>query len=168
MSVSRGDFFKEIMTKPNKIIFIFWLGVLLAGFPADGHAEVVTKVDADGTLTLEDGKQVTLAGVQMDTEGVSVLRVLAEKQDLKFQWIANADPEAKECVYAYLQSKYVKFPAKLNEVPGEKEILINEFLVKIGAAQVDETRDFSHKAKFLKIQEEARKKGEGVWSYEAL
>ena len=129
-------------------------------------AEVVKDVGTDGTLTLESGKQVVLAGVLMDTEGISVLRVLAQKQDLKLQLLSNSAPGAKKSAYAYLQAKYLKFPVKMNEIPGEHEVLLNEFLVKVGAAKVDETQDFSRKAKFLKVQEEARKKGEGVWSYQ--
>jgi len=130
-------------------------------------AEIVTQVGTDGTLTLESGKQVVLAGIQMDFEGISVLRVLTQKQDVKLQRIANSTPGAKERAYVYLKAKYLKFPAKLNETPDEHEVLINELLVKIGAAKVVETQDFSHKDKFLKVQEEARKKGEGIWSYEA-
>ncbi len=146
-----------------------WLFLLLPGlclFSSVLYAEIVTKVGADGTLTLESGKQVVLVGIQMDTEGISVLRVLAQKQDLHLQLIANPVPGAKEFAYAYLKAKYVRFPAKPNDIPDEQEVLINEFLVQIGAAKVAETQDFGHKAKFLKVQEEARKKGEGVWSYE--
>ena len=148
---------------------IRWLLLLLPGLGVLSSvlcAEIVTEVGTDGTLTLASGKQVVLAGVQMDTEGISVLRVLAQKQDLKFQLIANSVPGAKESAYAYLKAKYLRFPAKMNEIPAEQDVLINEFLVKIGAAKVVETQDFSHKAKFLKVQEEARKKGEGIWSYE--
>lgn len=129
-------------------------------------AEVVTEVGTDGTLVLESGKQVALAGIQMDTEGISILRVLARKQDLKFQLIASPVPGAKEFVYAYLKAKYLKFPSKPREIPDEQEVLLNEFLVKIGAAKVAEAQDFRHKAKFLKVQAEAKKKGEGIWSYE--
>ena len=144
----------------------FWAGlVLLVGLPTILRAEVVKEIGPDGTLTLESGKQVVLAGIHMDAEGVSVLRVLARKQDLKLQMLAHSKPGAKESAYAYLQAKYVKFPAKVNETSEEKEILLNEFLVKIGAAKVVENQEFRHKAKFLKVQEEARKKGEGVWSY---
>lgn len=129
-------------------------------------AEIVTEVERDGSLTLESGKKVALAGIQMDAEGISVLRVLTQKQDLKFKWIANSTPGAAGSAYAYLNAKYLKFPLKLNEIPAEQEVLINEFLVKIGAAKVNERQTFSHKAEFLKIQEKARKKGEGIWSYE--
>lgn len=151
----------------KKTVLVLMAGLLLMGTPELVRAEVVTGVSADGTMTLADGKQVVLAGVQMDAEGASVLRVLAQKQDLKFQLLARPAPEGKEYAYAYLQAKYVKFPAKLQDTPDEQEVLLNEFLVKVGAAQVDESQDFSHKTKFLKVQEEARKKGEGVWSYEA-
>jgi endonuclease YncB( thermonuclease family) len=102
----------------------------------------------------------------MDDAGISVLRVLAQSQDLKFQLLAQPAPGGKEYAYAYLQAKYVKFPAKLRDIPDEQEVLLNEFLVKIGAAQVDESQDFSHKTKFLKVQAEAKTRGEGVWSYE--
>ena len=129
-------------------------------------AEIVKEVGPDGKLTMEDGKQVFLAGVEMDTEGISVLRVLVQKQDLRLQWIVPSAPEVRKFAYAYLRAKYLKFPAKPDEIPGEKEILINEFLVKLGAAKVAAAQDFSHKAKFLKIQEESKKKGEGIWSYE--
>jgi hypothetical protein len=148
-----------------------WLFLLIPGLCILSSvlcAEMVTEVGPDGTLTLESGKQVFLVGVQMDTEGVSILRVLTQKQDLKLQLIAGSVPGAKELAYAYLKAKYLKFPAKLNEIPDEQEVLINEFLVKTGAAKVDETQDFRYKDKFLKVQEEAKKKGEGVWSYEVL
>jgi endonuclease YncB( thermonuclease family) len=147
---------------------LFLLLTALCVFSSALYAEIVTEVGRDGILTLADGKKVVLAGIQMDEEGVSVLRVLVQKQDLKFQLLSNPAPGAAESAYAYLQAKYVKFPAKLQDVPDEREVLINEFLVKVGAAQVAETQDFSHKAKFLKVQEEAKKKGEGVWSYQVL
>ena len=146
-----------------------WFLFLLVGscfFSAPLFAEIVTEVGADGTLTLESGKRVSLVGVRMDDEGVSVLRVLVQKQDLKLQLIAGSAPGARELAYVYLQAKYLKFPSKLNAIPDEEEVLINEFLVKLGAAKVAETQDFRFKAKFLKVQEEAKKKGEGIWSYE--
>ena len=128
---------------------------------------MVTEVSPDGTLTLESGKRVALVGVLMDSEGASVLRVLVQKQDLRLQLIAHsASAGSSELAYAYLQAKYLKFPAKPNEIPDGQEVLINEFLVKLGAARVAVNQDFRYKDRFLKIQEEAKKKGEGIWSYE--
>jgi hypothetical protein len=148
-----------------------WLPLLLISaciFSQPLFAEIVKEVGSDGMLTMEDGKQVFLAGVEMDIEGISVLRVLVQKQDLKLQLIARSSKGSKEFAYAYLNAKQLKFPAKMNETPGEQEVLINEFLVKLGAAKVAEAQDFSRKAKFLKVQAEAKKKGEGIWSYEVL
>jgi hypothetical protein len=150
--------------RSKKLLLLLLPGVCL--FSSALCAEMVTEVGTDGTLTLESGKQVVLVGVQMDAEGISVLRVLAQKQDLKLQLIAHPVPGAKEFAYAYLKAKYLRLPAKPSEIPDEEEVLINEFLVKIGAARVAETQDFGRKEKFLKVQEEAKKKGEGVWSYE--
>ncbi|MFA5159035.1 MAG: thermonuclease family protein [Candidatus Omnitrophota bacterium] len=146
-----------------------WFFLLLPGlcvFSSVLCAEIVTEVGTDGTLTLESGKRVVLAGIQLDTEGISVLRVLVRRQDLRFQLVANSASGKKEFAYAYLKAKCLRFPAKPNEIAGEQEVLVNEFLVKIGAAKVIETQDFSHKARFLKAQKEAKKKGEGIWSYE--
>jgi hypothetical protein len=145
------------------LIFLF-IGLFVFALPL--FAEIVREVGADGTLTLESGKKVDLVGVRMDDEGISVLRVLVQKQDVKLQLIVNPAPGAKELAYAYLQAKYLKFPAKLNDIPDEQEVLINEFLVKLGAAKVVESQDFRFKSKFLKVQEEAKAKGEGIWSYE--
>lgn len=130
------------------------------------YAEIVTEVGTDGTLTLESGKRISLVGIQMDSEGISILRVLVQGQDVTMQLIANTAPGAVERAYLYLKAKYLKFPNRLNEIPDEQEVLINEFLVKIGAAKVMENQDFSRKDRFLKAQEEARTKGEGIWSYE--
>ena len=151
----------------KKAVIVFWVLVLGIALPPVLQAEIVTEVGVDGTMTLADGKRVVLAGVKMDSEGASVLRVLAQRQDLKFQLLAQPAPDGKEYAYAYLKAKYVKFPAAMHDVPSEKEVLLNEFLLKIGAARVDEGQDFSQKVKFLKVQEEAQKKGEGVWSYAA-
>jgi hypothetical protein len=145
---------------------LFLLLTGLFSFSSILCAEVVTEVGEDGALTLASGKQIVLAGVEMDTEGISVLRVLVRKQDLRLQLIANPVPGAKEFAYAYLKAKYLKFSSKPNEAPDEQEVLINEFLVKTGAAKVAEGQDFSRKTKFLKVQEGAKKKGEGIWSYE--
>ncbi len=152
------------MNSRNCLPIFLLIGACIFSSPL--FAEIVKEVGPNGTLILESGKQVTLAGVEMDREGISVLRVLVQKQDVKVQLLANSALSAQESAYVYLQAKYLRFPAKLNEVPDEHEVLINEFLVRIGAAKVASAQDFSHKAKFLKVQEEARKKGEGVWSYE--
>ena len=153
------------MSRSARTLVVFLL--TLCTCISAASAEIVKDVGADGTLTLESGKRVALAGVQMDTEGVSVLRVLAQKQDIRIQLLSNTTPGGKHSAYAYLLAKYLKFPVKPTGISDEQEILLNEFMIKIGAAKVADTQIFSHKAKFLKVQAEAKRKGEGVWSYEA-
>lgn len=151
------------MNSKRSIGALLLIAVCVFGTPL--FAQVVKEVGPDGTLTMEDGKQVVLVGIRMDDEGVSVLRVLARKQELRLQLIAGAAPGAKEFAYAYLKAKSLGLPAKADKAPDEEEVLLNEFLVRIGAAKVAEGQDFRHRQRFLKLQEEARKKGEGVWSY---
>ncbi len=144
------------------ILFLGWFFL----FPTALFAELVSDVDDGGVLTLESGKRVSLVGVTFDEEGVSVLRVLVRKKDVNLQLIARSTSAAQEAAYVYLQSKSMPFPFRQGEAPGEQEVLVNELLVKLGAAKVDVAQDFSRKAKFLKVQAEAEKKGLGVWSYE--
>jgi Staphylococcal nuclease homologue len=148
----------------NRCLFALLTGLCL--FSAALYAEPIASVEPDGMVTLESGKKIYLVGIRMDSDGVSILRVLAQKQDLRLQLIKSSAPGEPEAAYAYLQAKYLKFPVKPDGVPDEEEVLLNEFLLKTGAAKVDETQDFGRKKEFLKIQEEAKVKGEGVWSYE--
>lgn len=129
-------------------------------------AAVVTDVEPDGTMTLQDGKRVALAGVRMDEEGARILKVLAKGQDVRVELILGSQSGGKESAYVYLQSKFLKFPWKPSSNPEEREIFLNEFLVQLGAAKVAEDHDFGHNAQFLKVQDEARQKGEGIWSYQ--
>lgn len=146
----------------------FFLLTVLCIFSSFLFAEVVKEVDPDGTLTLESGRKVVLAGLQMDEEGISVLRVLGQKKDVRIEVAAPLTAGAKEQVFAYLQAQSLNFPARSNENPHSNEIMLNEFLIQTGAARVADAQMFSRKEKFLKLQEEAKKKGQGVWSYEGF
>ena len=143
------------------IVFSLVAGLTLAS------AMIVEKVGSDGRLTLEDGNQVSLAGIKMDAEGASILRVLAEKQNVQIVILKTVqDDKGGNSVYAYLNAKSITLPFTESGLEGQEEILLNRFLVRLGAAKVDETQEFAKKDEFLKVQSEAKKKGEGVWSYE--
>lgn len=139
--------------------------VLGMGFSPLLRAELVTEVLSDGTLVLEGGHQVVLAGIRLDDEGVSVLKVLARKRDLNLRKDTAASSAAKVPVYAYLRAKYLKFPAKVEAVSEEEEVMLNAFLVSQGAARVADDQVFAEKDNFLKLQEQAKKMGAGIWSY---
>jgi len=104
--------------------------------------------------------------VRLDAEGVSVLKVLAQRQDLKIRQDTSITSENGSPAYAYIRAKFLKLPFKVNTASDEEEVMLNEFLISQGAARVVEEQLFTEKDHFLKIQEQAKKKGEGIWSYE--
>lgn len=131
-------------------------------------AETVQSVDAqDGGLLLQDGRKVYLAGIQLDEQGVSIVRVLTEKQNIRIKELLGlTPPDGKTLIWAYLDTRSLKFPPGARESVVEREVMLNEFLIRIGAAKVSEGQEFDRKKNFLKFQDEAKKRGEGVWSYE--
>ncbi|OQA55888.1 MAG: hypothetical protein BWY42_01288 [Candidatus Omnitrophica bacterium ADurb.Bin277] len=128
---------------------------------------LITDVGPDGVLTLEDGKQVSLAGIELDRSGVSVLRVLVIRRDAKVEILQAArDHKGREYAYVSLKAKFLDFPFGPGGVAAEEDVLINRFLVALGAARVDDAQIFSKKEEFLEVQEQAKRSGEGIWSYE--
>ncbi|HQB12335.1 MAG TPA: thermonuclease family protein [Candidatus Omnitrophota bacterium] len=147
-----------------RILFLC-LGVMLAWSPVS-FAELITDISAEGVLTLEDGKRVTLAGVVLDAYGMSILRVLAHRQNANVDVLREASgADGCERAYVYLKSRSLDFPFAAGRSADERDMMLNEFLLRLGAARVDESQTFSQKKKFLLIQEEASRKGEGIWSY---
>lgn len=130
------------------------------------HAEIVKEIDPDGALKLESGKRVVLAGILMDAEGITVFKAVAKKRDVRIEDVLNAPQVSPNHVYAFLQSKFIRIPYRATDAAGAEEVMLNEFLIGTGAAKVDESQEFPKKQDFLKLQDEARKKGEGIWSYE--
>ncbi len=147
-----------------RIFFLCW-GSMLAWSPVL-FAELITDVSAEGILTLEDGKRVSLAGVVLDAHGASILRVLAHRQNASVEVLREMrSADGGECAYVYLKSRSLDFPFTAGRTADERDMMLNEFLLRLGAARVDEGQAFAQKKKFLLIQEEASKKGEGIWSY---
>ena len=90
---------------------VLFLGILLAIGTMTAFAAIVAEVGSDGSITLEDGKVVSLAGVEMDAEGASILRVLAKKQDIQIEILQSLqDEKGRDCVYAYLDTKSISLP----------------------------------------------------------
>ena len=153
------------MNKLARVIFVVLVISLVVGAGA-AYAITVEKVTPDGHLILADGKQIALAGIRMDAEGASVLRVLAEKQNVRLEILRTVSgAQGEETAYAYLNAKSIPLPFKETDLAGQERILLNRFLIRLGAAKVNEAQEFSKKADFLRIQAEAKRKGEGVWSY---
>lgn len=151
--------------KVRTLFFYVFLGIGSLALAASAFADVVKEVGPDGTLTLESGRKIILAGVELDVEGVSVLKVLAKNQDLRVQKVDLSAAGSEEYAYAYMTAKSLNFPFAPDELAGQEEVMLNEFLLQTGAAKVKEGQDFLQKTRFLKLQEQAKEKGEGVWSY---
>ncbi len=102
---------------------------------------ICTMIDVleDGSLKLDTGLIVKLRGIIITnlTEVIDYLRqyVLKKKVYLKFDknYPANKNPVE---AYVYLKNK----------------ICINAYLIKSGAATVDQTSDFDLKNRFLKLE----------------
>jgi hypothetical protein len=150
----------------QKIKTLFFLCIALGLFFGPLLAETVVDIAADGTLTLASGKHVTLAGILMDTEGISVLKAVAAKQDVRIEEISASALSARSFAYAFLETRFMKFPNLLGAAANTEEVMLNEFLIRTGAAKVDKNQEFAKKQDFLELQSEAKIKGEGIWSYE--
>lgn len=148
-------------------IKVFWGTIIFffCFFPAL-RAEVVKEIGPDGTMTLDSGEKVALAGILMDVEGISVLKALAGKQNVRFEKVAILEDQSRALAFVFLKAKSVKFPSQASGVAEAEEVMINELLLKIGAARVAENQAFTSKERFLQLQQIAMKKGEGIWSYE--
>ncbi len=130
------------------------------------RAEVVKEISPDGTLTLDSGEKVTLAGILMDVEGISVLKALAGKQNVRFEKVPILEEQSRALAFVFLEAKSVKFPSQASGAADAEEVMLNELLLKIGAARVAENQTFTAKERFLQLQQIAMKKGDGIWSYE--
>lgn len=149
--------------------FAFGFVFCVLGLCRPLYAEMVDSVDSKtGAVVLENGKRVFLAGIQLDEQGISILKVLISKQNLRLEECPSATRSNELRVLAYLNKKSLKFPPAANEAVDEKEVMLNEFLIRMGAAKVAEGEDFEQKKDFMKLQDEAQKRGEGIWSYVRL
>ena len=109
-----------------RILFLC-LGVMLAWSPVS-FAELITDISAEGVLTLEDGKRVTLAGVVLDAYGVSILRVLAHQQNANVDVLREASgADGCERAYVYLKSRSLDFPFAAGRSADERDMMLNEF-----------------------------------------
>lgn len=149
-------------TRKVLICLLVFFGMM----PSWIFAEIVKEVAPDGTLTFASGKKVALVGIRLDAEGVSVLKAIAVNQDVKVRGADIPAGKSGEYVYAYVHAKSIKFPALADELARYDVVMLNKFLIAFGAARVAEGQVFDQKKEFLKLQKEAKKKGEGVWSYE--
>ncbi|MDP3921373.1 MAG: thermonuclease family protein [Candidatus Omnitrophota bacterium] len=134
-------------------------------------AEQVVRVSEEGILVLGTDESVMLAGVQLSPETIRMLPALLAGKDVTVKRddeLSETDSFAATPVYLYIDANEINFPFE----PGGKykttRMMINEWLLSIGAARVPRRYVFEKRNEFLKVQEEAKNRADGIWSYEEV
>lgn len=154
--------------KQKKIPLSFCFFVLLFLLSHSAFALRVKQIHPEtGVLTLDDARQVQLAGVKLAPEAFKSMAVLFSSQDIDLDEEKSLSAAAGvPVVYISMKAMEIPFPNKDNAQPRGAKISLNEMLVSSGLASVDDTKDFKKKDDYLKLQEEAKRLGKGIWSQE--
>jgi len=153
------------MRSLTALLFLFFV-ILTCSHPV--YADRVRVIHADGTLELENGKRVRFAGIEMMPETIRLLPVLVADRELKIVTNRKEDSlRLTEPIPAYIFVKMVEMdmPITAKTRRNVKEILLNELLLSIGAARVQEDVLPKWRDDFREAEEMARETGAGVWSY---
>lgn len=130
-------------------------------------AETVKGVHEDGTLELAGGSLVTLAGLEFPEESRRLFPVLLAGKDVEVQTDSSSvSGGAPAPVYLYVNTSEIDMPFPQGFLPHEQKVMVNELFLALGAARVQADKIFDQRESFLRIEAEARTRGEGVWSYE--
>ena len=150
----------------------FWILSLLFYFSgAFVFAQQVHAIKSAGVLDLDNGEQITLAGLQIPEESLQSLSVILTKKEISYdEEDAGKTPNqgASKSVYLYVNSKELDFPFKPGAEPRTKKIMVNELLLSLGLARVDSAKLFKRKQAFLALEADANRRGMGIWSYEPI
>lgn len=160
MLVSRMNF--PVLTA-SFFLFIYFLFPLSA-FPA--HAK---GIKPSGNLELQDGQEISFAGLIIPVESFSLLSVIISGKELELELERSENyrsAQGLKAAYFYVQTFEMDFPFQPESKPRQTKVMVNELLVSMGLARVDAENSFKHREKFLEIQKEAKSRGMGIWSYE--
>ena len=142
-------------------VFSFFLTCV---FSPLSYADHVKAIESDGTMILESGKKICLEGLEMSPDASRFLPALLSKKDVDFE--EGTDKRGGACGYLFVNTSQVELPFKASDSPEAKRYLVNEMLLQTGAAKVKSGSSFKLKEKFITLETEARKSGQGIWSYE--
>lgn len=141
----------------------FAAGILLfSALPV--FAEQVVSAEAENQFVLADGRKIRMAGLQIPSESGALISVLLAGKEVQLQ--EEDAPGLEGRVYIEVDTDELPFPFADELHQKKRKVVVNELLLAMGAAYVDETQDFKMKDRFLEIQNEARTAGKGIWSYE--
>jgi len=130
------------------------------------HAARVTDIQADGTLEIDGREYVRLAGIDPAPEASNLLKVLVLAKEVEIVSQPGPTEQAKQHpgVYLYVQTAEIPFPFAQEEKSLARRVLVNELLLRLGAARVSDTVSQEWKKKYHQAQQAAKTGGEEVWS----
>lgn len=128
----------------------------------------VKSIAKNGTLEFESGRSAQLIGIELRPEAMRILPTLLAGQELEIEEESGqVDPSSNiDRVYLYVKNKEIDFPFSQNKTPSESKKMINAFLISTGAAKVASNPPFKKLDEFLKLEEQAKLEGQGMWSYD--
>lgn len=155
--------------KSEKTLPFLYFFIVFFLFASSAQALRVKKIQPeDGILVLDDSRQVRLAGLHLAPEAFKSLAILFSNQDIELdEEKALIENSGTPFVYMSVKTLEISFPFKANTPPKGSKLLLNEVLISSGLAAVDERKPFKNKIPYLKLQDEARRQGHGMWSEES-
>ncbi|MCM8776245.1 MAG: thermonuclease family protein [Candidatus Omnitrophica bacterium] len=148
------------------ILFSLWV---IGSQGASGASDRVHSLSGDGSLELESGQKVSLAGIRLAPEAMRILPALLSGKDIEIEFDPSLERDGTtglQPAFVYVKTQELTFPFSHDLPPTEKQVMLNEILLSMGAARVDTSVPFKRKAQFVEIEMQAKAKGEGIWSYE--
>ncbi len=169
----------HIYLKFLRKILTFSLFFLAAACPSLLYAEKIQSVDDSGNLVLENGERIVLGGIECSEEGRGDLAFLTVGKDARLEDFESPGPAAVSAVpkgdlsvkpirksYVYVRQAGLMLPYVPNKSPDVLEVMVNEVLLSLGAAQLRAGEDHPNLSQFQALEAEAKKTGQGIWSYE--
>lgn len=151
--------------KSFPLIAVLFLCFFIASPPA--RAERVTALKEGGVMQLDTGRTVKLAGLEIPPESLAVLSILLGGRDIEVAFEKDAASEGgPEPVYIFVKTDQITKPETSDKDQSGQRVMVNEFLLGIGAAKLIPGMTGKYTQDFERAQEDAKKKGYGVWSYE--
>ena len=133
-----------------------------------GFAEEAVNIHSDGSIQLDTGEVIALAGIVLVPESLNLLRVMVLNQEIEIESAEFGRPSdgmLAKPVYLYVKTSEIKFPFKSDSDLKTHRLLVNQAMLQFGAARVDGRQTHPYRDRFVKAQAEAQEHGEGIWSY---
>ena len=144
------------------------MGVIVFFFAASNLLALqAKKIDSRGTIFLDDNRKISLAGIELSPDFFSILSIILAGRDISFQKDAVLPASESGVIpgYVTVDTSEIDLPFEPN-VQHKRHVMINEFLISLGIAKVATALDFKRKVSFLELEQSAKERGSGLWSYE--